>query len=201
MSDEQKDTPENKKVVVSSSEIGSKKTRALTPDELRKALVIRTDDKSKEKGSDELLDRFTERINLVTDNTNRDIVSSDRPSDYKPRIEVPYYAHLFRLLGLKVTDEKFRRKPMILAAITLRLIYLRFPYGTVKKLRKANPKVNGKRLFKHFQVLTAIGDIGFYQFLEDANKLMAVCTYYDEFIRKFSQQYGKTWQMPLFDKD
>lgn len=197
MSDEKNEESNAKKSKIAPNEVGKDK-KVLSAEEQKRLLFSKTDAKSNSKGTDEILDRLNERAGLVSDPAHGEIVGGLKP--YDPTFPKRFYANLFRLLGLKIYDENFQRKPMIFASITLTLIYLRFPYGTLKKLRRLNPKINGKRLFKYFQLLTALGEIGLMQFLSEANDLMDTCTHYDEFIRRFSQQYDKPWQGHLFDK-
>lgn len=189
----------NKKPQVAAGRIGQEK-KSLSAEEIKRLLLLKTDEQAASKGTDEILDRVNERAGLINDEQGV-IVSNGVPNGYEPRYTTRFYAPIFRLLGLTPSDEKFSKKPMIIAKVTIYLIYLRFPAGTLKKLWAFNPKVNGKRLYKHFQFFTALGDVSWEQFMEDAIELMNQCTHWDQFVRRFAQKHGKPWQAHLFDKD
>jgi hypothetical protein len=58
--------------------------------------------------------------------------------------------------------------------------------------------IEGKRLHKHFQWLSLIGDDDLKQYINEAMAVMKKCTYWYEFRRAYAKEYGLIYQGDLF---
>lgn len=169
----------------------------VSDEDIKRLLLVQTDELSTSKGTDEALDKFLEKAHLVKNTKHPDIIGELQP--YVKKFHKEFYKQIFRLKGWRCdSDECLRRKPGIVAKITAYLIYLRFPVGVLKELQTLNQKnVDGVRLFKHFQWLTPQGERQLSQYIKEATDMMEKHHTWNEFIKDFtinrSNPYGITW--------
>lgn len=179
--------------------------RLLKQQEEVQGLIKGADELRIDPGSDESLDKsIDKRFILEYDKVNpkeKFLAASIRP--YVMKFIQAYYQHIFRLNGWPIpANGLISKKPGIVGKWTIFLIYLRFPQGTISTLRNLNPmNTKGDRMYKHFQFLTELGEDRLTLFIDDAVRIMGESKYWDQFVRKFSKEFGAAYQTHLFDKD
>jgi hypothetical protein len=155
-------------------------------------------------GSDRSLDKENEKRFILEYKANnpkqRHIAFSIRP--YLKQFRFAYYDNIYRLNKWDRSGRKIYKRPGIVGKWTIKLIYLRFPLGTIETLQTLNPMTeDGERLHKHFQFLTEVGEQNLRNFIDDAVAIMEQCSYWGQFVRVFSKKYGPEYQTHLFDVD
>jgi hypothetical protein len=112
-----------------------------------------------------------------------------------------YYEQLFRLRGL--TYQQFTSKrPILIAKLTIDIVYDRLPLGVREELEKRNPKdEKGNRSHKHFQYLTPdLGHPRLREHLAAVTALMKASPNWASFMRLLNRSLPKSQsQLSLMD--
>jgi len=180
-----KNTPVNRQQV--------EKKEELSELDVKRFILSKPDELVDKKGSDESLDELLEKTALIRRTKHPHIIGERLP--YVVKFPMEFYRQIFRLWGWKAdSNDCFRKKPGVVAKITVYLIYLRFPKGVLRELQSANKKnKEGKRLFKHFQWFTPEGERLLKQFIAEAITLMRESDNWNQFIRVFTQRYSNPY--------
>ncbi|WP_420154163.1 P63C domain-containing protein [Siphonobacter sp.] len=174
--------------------------KQVSDEDIKKFIFSETESKSDSKWFDESLDRANQRRELIVKDPNSDHISSE-PKSYVVTFPREYYRLLYKVTGIPMKEDCFKNKPHIFARITNHLIYLRFPVGTLGRLRKLNPKnSNGVRLFMYFQFLSEKGEVSLKQFIQEAIDEMKDSKDLAELLRRFAKRFDRPYQGHLFDK-
>ncbi|WBO84484.1 P63C domain-containing protein [Hymenobacter yonginensis] len=153
-------------------------------------------------GLDETLDKENEKRFLaefrLANPTLARYVGELQP--YAVKFPLEFYQEIYRLHGWPTDPENLRRRPGIVGAWTIELIYDRFPKGMVSEIRTRNPRtMSGERLHKYFQFLTEDGAVMLDQFIQEAVTLMRGCSSWSQFKNVFARESGRSWQTFLFE--
>ena len=169
--------------------------KVVSDEDIRRLLLVKTDEISTSKGSDESLDKFIERNKLIKSTKFPDLIGELQP--YVMKFEKDFYLQIFKLRGWRCDSDKcLRRKPGIVAKITAYLIYLRFPQGVLKELQLLNQKnEDGIRIFKHFQWLTPEGEKQLKQFIKESTEMMKEYDSWNQFIKAFTLKYSNPYNL------
>jgi hypothetical protein len=156
------------------------------------------------KGSDKSLDKTIEKIELISgeiiDIKKLYEYIDKKINDYGIQFQQSWYREIFRLNGWEIPASGIiSKKPSIVAKYTIDIIYGRFPKEVLPVIESKN-RFNeiGIRMYKHFQFLTPEGVKKLGKYIEDSEKIMKRCTYWDEFVREHAKVYGHPFQMSIF---
>ncbi|GAB3585615.1 P63C domain-containing protein [Hymenobacter daeguensis] len=153
-------------------------------------------------GLDETLDKENEKRFLAEFKLNNPRLARyiGELQPYVVTFPMEFYEQIYRLHGWSTDPENLRKRPGIVGAWTIKLIYDRFPTGMVDELRSRNPRtLSGDLLHKYFQLLTAEGSSLLKEFIQEAIDLMKQCGSWAHFESVFARKCGKSWQTFLFD--
>lgn len=169
-------------------------------------LIQLTEEKTNLKGTDKYLDRHLEKVELLNGTyiDPYDIYKtvSNIIRLYFPVFTQEFYIQIFRLNGWTIPEGKIHFKPPIVGRFTNEIIYCRFNAEVLNVLRKLNPYVAfGKRLHKHYHLLTPDAKIEIENFIKESTELMKKCTTWYEFRVRYAIQYKVTFQLSLFEKN
>jgi hypothetical protein len=126
----------------------------------------------------------------------------EKRQPYEPRFpnSIPFFSEIFRLNGWYDLDPTDYIKPKEVGGWLNELIYDRFSQAVLPTVRKLNPKKGSGRVYKHFQFLTAEGQVELEQYRDEAIALMKECSTWSEFRVKLHKAHGVPYQGELFTK-
>lgn len=194
-----------KRIENSSKKAAEQLKKSQEADALRKQLTIGPDLLIQRKGSDKSLDQKIEKIELISgeiiDPKELRAYIDTKINDYGIKFKQSWYREVFRLNGWEIPENGIiSEKPSIVGSYTRDIIYGRFPKEVLPVLEVKN-KFNeiGIRMYKHFQFLTPEGAKKLETYINQSEKIMKRCTYWDEFVREHAKEYGHPFQTSLFD--
>lgn len=175
-------------------------------DQLKSLILRKTEEKTKNRFSNEELDIKSEKQKLSETKprledlwrlTSVNNTLRRTPSDYEAIFTQEYYQQIYRLNGWTYSG-KIYKKPHKVAIYTSEVIYHRFSSEILPILRMVNPTfVFGYRKFKHHQYLTSGARIKLSQFISEATNLMMDCSNWYEFRIRYYHAYGVPYQIKL----
>jgi len=169
---------------------------------LRKHIVGIADQRAGERLTDPGLDKKNLKDLLVKYkemNPVRKFIQ-DAVRTWGIKYELVYYEQMYRLHGWPTDGRKLYDRPGVCGKKTDQLIYFRFPQEVLRELRIRNPVgPNGRRKLKYFQLLTDVGYELHTQFVKDAIRIMTQAKDWTGAIRLMSKEFGKPYQMDIFN--
>jgi len=188
------------KAVSKQDELISREDRA----NLSQLLIDLTENRSQSELSDHILDRESERIQLISgeytsiyERRQRLRVISSMKREYEKRFPQEYFDQIFRLHGWPLPKNKSHR-PAIIGRYTNQIIYGRFDRDILPTLQILNPYIEfGIRKDKHFQWLNDRGLLELDKYIKESVDMMRKSNDWYEFRFEYAKKFGLSWQLKM----
>lgn len=171
---------------------------------LSQMIIGLTESLSQAELSDYVLDRESERIQLLSgeytsmhERRKSLKVIASMKREYAKRFPQEYFDQIFRLHGWPLADNKSHR-PSIIGRYTNEIIYGRFDRDILPTLQILNPYIEfGIRKYKHFQWLNDEGLEKLDQYIREAISAMKDSDDWYKFRLSYATKFNLNWQLKM----